>query len=145
MQKLMGDEGWGGGGPCFSLLTPSVCGFTELSLRKNQDHEQNAPACVRNPMLDEILWELRQRFTQHMNSVGPQHIAICQQHQQNQHWIHLGFLVSCWWVNLSSVYNKIYSLPRLTLDWLIFAKIFVISLCLHEYSDLGPWVGGGGG
>ena len=23
MQKLMGDEGWGG--PCFSLLTPSVC------------------------------------------------------------------------------------------------------------------------
>ena len=24
MQKLMGDEGWGGG-PCFSLLTPSVC------------------------------------------------------------------------------------------------------------------------
>ena len=26
MQKLMGDEGWGGGGPCFSLLTPSVCG-----------------------------------------------------------------------------------------------------------------------
>ena len=25
MQKLMGDEG-GGGGACFSLLTPSVCG-----------------------------------------------------------------------------------------------------------------------
>ena len=25
MQKLMGDEGWGGGG-LFSLLTPSVCG-----------------------------------------------------------------------------------------------------------------------
>ena len=24
MQKLMGDEGWGGGA-CFSLLTPSVC------------------------------------------------------------------------------------------------------------------------
>ena len=26
MQKLMGDEVWGGGGgACFSLLTPSVC------------------------------------------------------------------------------------------------------------------------
>ena len=24
MQKLMGDEG-GGGGPCFSLVIPSVC------------------------------------------------------------------------------------------------------------------------
>ena len=28
MQKLMGDEGWGG--PCFSLLTPSVCDSTAL-------------------------------------------------------------------------------------------------------------------
>ena len=27
MQKLMGDEGWGGG-PCFSLLTPSVCDYS---------------------------------------------------------------------------------------------------------------------
>ena len=27
MQKLMGDEGWGG--PCFSLLTPSVCEVEE--------------------------------------------------------------------------------------------------------------------
>ena len=44
--------------------------------------------CVRNPVLDEILEELRRRLTQHMNSVGHQHIAICQQHQQNQHWIH---------------------------------------------------------
>ena len=80
-----------------------------------------------------------------MNSVGQQHIAICQQHwSANPHWIHLG--VSCWWVNLSSVYNKIYSLPRLTLDWLIYAKIFVIILCLHEV--IWPWSsrwGGGGG
>ena len=29
--------------------------FNELSLRKNQDHEQNVPTCVRNPVLDEIL------------------------------------------------------------------------------------------
>ena len=29
MQKLMGDEGWGGG-PCFSLLTPSVCGYARV-------------------------------------------------------------------------------------------------------------------
>ena len=30
MKKLMGDEGWGGG-PCFSLLTPSVCGVSRLT------------------------------------------------------------------------------------------------------------------
>ena len=33
MQKLMGDEGWGGGGgACFSLLTPSVCGTALFKL-----------------------------------------------------------------------------------------------------------------
>ena len=32
--------------------------------------------CVRNPVLDEILEELRRRVTQHMNSVGQQHIDI---------------------------------------------------------------------
>ena len=41
-------------------------------------NEQNVPTftCVRNPVLDEILDELRRKFTQHMNSDGQQHIAI---------------------------------------------------------------------
>ena len=40
--------------------------------------EQNVPTftCVHNPVLNEILEELRRRFTQHMNSIGLQHIAI---------------------------------------------------------------------
>ena len=36
MQKLMGDEGWGGG-PCFSLLTPSVCAFVNLTVLSIMD------------------------------------------------------------------------------------------------------------
>ena len=35
MQKLMGDEG--GGGACFSLLTPSICGFM-LTLTRHEIH-----------------------------------------------------------------------------------------------------------
>ena len=37
MQKLIGDEGWGGGGgACFSLLTPSVCGHN-INLRASHE------------------------------------------------------------------------------------------------------------
>ena len=56
---------------------------------KKSYHEQNVTTftCVRNHVLDEILEELRRRLTQHMISVVQQHIAICQQHHQNQHWL----------------------------------------------------------
>ena len=50
-----------------------------------------------------------------------------QQHQQNQHWIHLWFLVSCWWVNLSSVYNKNIESAQTDLR-----LINMIILCFHE-------------
>ena len=74
---------------------------------KKSYHEQNIPTftCVPKPVSDEILEELRPRFTQHKNSVGQQHIAICQQHQQNQHWIH--FLGELSFFSLS-VYYKTY-------------------------------------
>ena len=41
MQKLMGDEGWGGGGACFSLLTPSVC-VENLLDANNKGKDQTA-------------------------------------------------------------------------------------------------------
>ena len=39
-----------------SLHFLQVLTLNELSLRKNQDHEQNVPTttCVRNPVLDEM-------------------------------------------------------------------------------------------
>ena len=38
----MGDEGWGGGGACFSLLTPSVCAVFSIGLSaKTNDKRQH--------------------------------------------------------------------------------------------------------
>ena len=94
-------------------------------------------------MLDEMLGELRQRLTQHMSFVGQQHIAMSTTPAKStlDSLGVLGQLLASY--NLSSVYNKIYSLPRLTLDRLIFAKIFVIILCFHEV--LRPRSSRGGG
>ena len=43
---------------------------------KKSYHEQNIPTftCLPKPVFDEILEELRPRFTQHKNSVGQQHM-----------------------------------------------------------------------
>ena len=62
------------------FFTPLVwCGrgirTHDLPLRKRTLYQLSYRG-VRNPVLDEILEELRRRFTQHMNSVGQQHIAI---------------------------------------------------------------------
>ena len=42
----MGDEGWGGGGACFSLLTPSVCGLGNFKSRQpamDEDTHEGGP------------------------------------------------------------------------------------------------------
>ena len=39
MKKLMGDEGWGG--PCFSLLTPSVCAQLRVTLKRVVSRQPN--------------------------------------------------------------------------------------------------------
>ena len=64
-----------------------------------------------------------------MKSMDQQHVGMSTT-PANQNWIQLVFLALVSY--LSSVYNKIYSLPRLTLDLLIFAKIFVIIMRFHE-------------
>ena len=47
MQKLMGDEGWGGG-PCFSLLTPSVCGLAVSDMWNELLHKRSATKLLVN-------------------------------------------------------------------------------------------------
>ena len=44
MQKLMADEG-GGVGPCFSLLTPSVCGFDVFYKVDSEKRSANGRVC----------------------------------------------------------------------------------------------------